>query len=128
MKTLSLKRILLLILIGIFPSLKEQIKASSLNQSSLMPTNLRCEYLVDPLGIGEVNPRLSWEMESGKGKSSLRGQKQTAFQVQVFSTQKLFSKGIADLWDSGQITSDQSTQLEYQDRLPDHVSGQTHAV
>jgi alpha-L-rhamnosidase len=114
MKVFSLKRILLMILMGILPSLNEQVNASSLNPSSLMPANLRCEYLIDPLGIGEVNPRLSWEMECGKGKASLRGQKQTAFQVQVFSTQKLLSKGIADLWDSGQITSDQSTQLEYQ--------------
>jgi hypothetical protein len=28
----------------------------------LSPTNLRCEYRVDPLAIEEVFPRLSWEL------------------------------------------------------------------
>lgn len=105
MKTLSLGRILVWSLIAILPSLKEQAKASS-DPSSLTLTNLRCEYLVDPLGIGESNPRLSWELEPPAGKASLRGQKQTAFQVQVASTQELLAKDKADLWDSGQVTSD----------------------
>ena len=28
-------------------------------------TNLRCEYLADPLGIDVVMPRLSWVIEDG---------------------------------------------------------------
>src|SRR4051812_17732566 len=39
-------------------------------------TALRCEYLVNPLGIDEKRPRLSWVIESEQ-----RGQKQTAYQV-----------------------------------------------
>ena len=42
---------------------------------------LRCEYRVDPLGIGVTEPRLSWEMHDSR-----RGAKQTAYQVLVAST------------------------------------------
>ncbi len=54
-----------MILIGITTSLNELVKASSLNPSSLGLTNLRYEYLIDPIGIGEVNPRLSCDTENG---------------------------------------------------------------
>ena len=39
-------------------------------------TDLRCEYLLDPLGIDEEQPQLSWRIES-----DTPGQKQTAYQV-----------------------------------------------
>src|ERR1035438_2157828 len=38
----------------------------------LTPKQLRCEYLVNPPGIDEAHPRLSWVVESGA-----RGQRQT---------------------------------------------------
>jgi alpha-L-rhamnosidase len=31
-------------------------------------TNLRCEYLEDPLGIDVAKPRLSWKLETGNWK------------------------------------------------------------
>jgi len=55
------------------------------------PTYLRCEYRVGPLGIDEKHPRLSW-VPSAKG-AVVRGQKQTAYQIQVASSQSLLSKG-----------------------------------
>jgi len=70
--------------------------------------HLRCEYLVDPLGIDVVKPRLSWVMESSR-----RGERQTAYQVLVASTPELLSGNIGDLWDSGKVESDQSVQVEY---------------
>lgn len=60
-------------------------------------TNLRCEYLKDPLGIDVAKPRLSWQLVSAE-----RDQKQTACQVIV-----------EGLWDSGKIPSDQSINVEY---------------
>jgi len=39
----------------------------------LQPTCLRCEHLVDPLGIDTRQPRLSWQLES-----AARGQRQAA--------------------------------------------------
>jgi hypothetical protein len=50
-------------------------------------THLRCEYLVDPLGIDVVKPRLSWVMESAR-----RGERQTAYQILVASTPELLVK------------------------------------
>ena len=71
-------------------------------------TNLRCEYLADPLGIDVKKPRLSWVIESAQ-----RGERQTAYEVLVASTPELLAKDQGDLWDSGKLASDQSIQVEY---------------
>ena len=83
-------------------------------------TNLRCEYLVNPLGIDVVKPRLSWVIEErgqGAGAGSRetvdRGQKQIAYQILVASSQDLLKKEQGDLWDSGKVASDQSIHVEY---------------
>ena len=69
---------------------------------------LRCEYRVDPLGIDILRPRLSWEMHDGR-----RGAAQTAYQVLVASGPQKLAAGQGDLWDSGKVKSDQSTQIVY---------------
>ncbi len=76
--------------------------------SGLLPTQLRCEYLVNPPGIDEPHPRLSWVVESGQ-----RGQRQTAYQVLVASEDSLLGKDRGDLWDSGKVVSDQTTGIVY---------------
>jgi alpha-L-rhamnosidase len=75
--------------------------------------NLRCEYLKNPLGIDVFKPRLSWVIEEGGQKIKDRGQKQTAYQVLVASSEKLLKNDNGDLWDSGKLLSDQSIQVEY---------------
>ncbi|NLH40417.1 MAG: family 78 glycoside hydrolase catalytic domain [Planctomycetes bacterium] len=72
------------------------------------PQNLRCEYLMNPLGIDVVEPRLSWTLESDK-----RGQVQTAYRILVASSPKLLDKETGDLWDSGKVVSSQSNQIVY---------------
>jgi alpha-L-rhamnosidase len=74
----------------------------------LTPQNLRCEYLVDPLGIDTAAPRLSWTLAS-----SQPGQVQTAYRVLVASNPKLLGKETGDLWDSGKVISNQSSQILY---------------
>jgi hypothetical protein len=69
---------------------------------------LRCEYLVNPLGIHETAPRLSWRMRSG-----LRGERQTAYQVHVASEPDLLAHHNGDLWDSGKVASDESAHVPY---------------
>jgi len=76
------------------------------------PAHLRCEYLVNPLGIDAEKPRLSWIIEDGSA-SEVRGQKQTAYQVWVASTPELLAKGQGDLWDSGKVMSDATAHIEY---------------
>ena len=69
----------------------------------------RCEYLVNPLGIDVVKPRLSWVLESKE-----RGQKQVAYQILVASSREKLDKDEGDLWDSGKVDSVQSIHVEYQ--------------
>jgi alpha-L-rhamnosidase len=75
-------------------------------------TNLRCEYLKNPLGIDVVQPRLSWVLES-----SVRGQKQTAYRIIVSSNEENFKRNRGDLWDSGKIKSDRTNQIVYNGQI-----------
>ncbi|MCX6897136.1 MAG: glycoside hydrolase family 78 protein [Verrucomicrobia bacterium] len=71
-------------------------------------TNLRCEYLSNPLGLDVPQPRLSWALES-----VARAQKQTAYRVLVASDLGDLAKDKGDLWDSGKVASDESGHIEY---------------
>lgn len=76
--------------------------------ATLEPVALRCEYRVNPLGLDEMQPRLTWRVES-----SQRGQKQTAYRILVASRAELLQKDTGDLWDSGKVLSDASVLLPY---------------
>ncbi|MBX3735083.1 MAG: family 78 glycoside hydrolase catalytic domain [Candidatus Didemnitutus sp.] len=71
-------------------------------------SSLRCEYLVDPLGLDERRPRLSWLLESGR-----RGARQVAFRVRVASTPEKLAAGETDRWDSGRVESAQTVHIAY---------------
>jgi len=75
---------------------------------------LTCEYLVDPLGIDVLEPRLSWSFASPTDGE--RGQVQTAYQILVASDKDLLHDDRGDLWDSGKVSSDQSTGVVYAGR------------
>lgn len=77
--------------------------------------NLRCEYHVNPLGIDQTSPRLSWELESARPDQ--RGQKQSAYQILVASDEDRLTEGEADWWDSGKIESDATNQIVYAGKL-----------
>jgi alpha-L-rhamnosidase len=79
--------------------------------ATLSPTNLRCEYRINPLGIGSQNPRLSWVLKSDKPQE--RGQKQSAYQIVVASSPEKLDAGKGDLWDTAQVQSDATAQIEY---------------
>ena len=66
-------------------------------------SHLRTEYLVNPLGIDERAPRFSWILEAAR-----RGARQAAYRIQVGR-----SLGGGDMWDSGWVKSDASTQIAY---------------
>jgi alpha-L-rhamnosidase len=75
---------------------------------SVKVANLRCEYLVNPLGVDVVTPRLSWKLESDQ-----RGQMQSAYRLLVAGSREKLDKNVGDLWDSGKVKSDQSIHLAY---------------
>lgn len=67
-----------------------------------------CEFRANPLGIDITRPRLSWQMQSDQP-----GARQTAYRILAASAPRLLKPGQADLWDSGQVASDQSVLVEY---------------
>lgn len=76
--------------------------------ADLRVTGLRCEYLVDPRGIDETAPRLSWRIESAR-----RGARQVTYRVLVASTPELLAAGRGDRWDSGPVDTDRTTHVGY---------------
>jgi alpha-L-rhamnosidase len=74
--------------------------------------NLRCEYMVNPLGVDKATPRLSWKIVS-----SMRGDLQKAYQVVVSSSRELLAKDDGDMWNTGKVESDRSVQLEYNGKV-----------
>ena len=83
----------------------------SSNQQLIRPVSLRCEYQVNPKGIDISKPSLSWLFETAG--TSLRGQKQSAYQVLVASRPEILARDSGDLWNSGLVKSDQSIQVLY---------------
>lgn len=83
-------------------------EAASLDPGRLAVRGLRAEYRVDPLGIDERQPQLSWIVESTE-----RGERQTAYRVLVATSAEKLREGAADLWDSGRVESDATSQIVY---------------
>jgi alpha-L-rhamnosidase len=79
--------------------------------AAVKPDDLRCEYLVNPLGIDGVKPRLCWKLAAIRAKD--RGLTQTAYQVLVADDEEKLRADEGDLWDSGKVASDQSIHVEY---------------
>ena len=76
--------------------------------ADIKPANLRCEWLVNPLGVDAARPRLSWMLESDQ-----RNQTQSAYQILAASDEKALRANRGDLWDSGKVGSDESLHIEY---------------
>ncbi len=85
------------------------VSCTTKQQPSLQVTNLKCEYLHNPLGIDMTHPRLSWQL-TGEG----RGRMQTAYQLMAATAETLFEKDSANLWNTGRIESDKSVQVRYE--------------
>ncbi len=76
--------------------------------AGITPVNLRTEWLTEPVGLDAPRPRLSWHLESAE-----RGQRQSAYQVLIGSDRSMLKPGLADLWDSGKVTSDETLNIAY---------------
>jgi len=79
--------------------------------SALRPAELRCLGAVDPLGVDDPAPSLSWKLRGGR-----RGLAQTAYRIQAAATEALVRSGKPDLWDSGRVASDAQTGILYAGR------------
>jgi alpha-L-rhamnosidase len=81
---------------------------SSRAAAPLTPELLRCEYRVNPFGIDETAPRLSWQVTSKQ-----RDERQTAYQVLVAGSAAALGRNEGDLWDSGKVAGDDTTAIVY---------------
>jgi alpha-L-rhamnosidase len=70
--------------------------------------HLKCEYLVNPLGIDALQPRLSWVL-----RDPHRGAAQTAYQIVVSTDTVLLKEGKADVWNSGIVKSSNTNAILY---------------
>jgi len=75
---------------------------------NLQLARLRCEHLVNPLGIDIPTPRLSWELASER-----RGARQAAYRITAAASERALLDNAALVWDSGRIESDQSIYVPY---------------
>jgi alpha-L-rhamnosidase len=79
--------------------------------TEMQPTSLRCEYLTNPLGLGEPSPRLGWILESNR-----RSQTQSAYQILVADNEEDLKADRGTLWDSGKVPSNRSVNVVYNGR------------
>ncbi len=91
------------------PELCDFADTSGAARAPISAYALRCEYLVNPLGIDVQRPRLSWLLDS-----TARNQRQTAYQVLVASNLTDLIQGCGNLWDSGKVISSETTQVAYE--------------
>jgi alpha-L-rhamnosidase len=67
------------------------------------PDNLKCEYMINPLGIDIPHPRLTWKMNDER-----MGARQTSLRVFVGTDSAGVAEGKANMWSSGHINSDRN--------------------
>ena len=72
------------------------------------PVHLRCEALVNPLGIDSAVPHLSWQSDSTE-----HNWRQSAYQILVASSAEQLMAEHADVWDSGKVSSEESVGIAY---------------
>lgn len=76
---------------------------------TITASNLRVEYLKNPLGIDIPDPRFSWNLESEK-----RGTFQSAFQIQLANNvEDIIGTGLK-MWDTGKASGTQSINIIYE--------------
>ena len=78
-------------------------------EGAVRPDRMRCEYLENPEAVDVPSPRLSWIVRTD---STVYGQCQSGWQVQVASSEELLRRGRADRWDSGRVGGD-SMRVRY---------------
>lgn len=74
--------------------------------AQISPEILLTENRETPLGLDNANPKFTWKLTSAKSNK-----KQSAYQLQVSTEEKNFSRSI--IWDSDKVTSSQSVGVKY---------------
>ena len=79
--------------------------------STCQPERLRCEYLVNPLGLDVLHPRLDWILTGSI--TTPRNLSQSSYHILVASSPEKLAQDQGDLWDSGEVKSDETSFIVY---------------
>jgi len=75
--------------------------------TTVQVAELRCEYRKNPVGLGAMRPRFSWQLRADRPHVLQR-----AYRIQVSSALAGFDEDHL-VWDTGMVESDQSNLVEY---------------
>jgi len=98
---LKLSLTLLLVVFLSIPELADAAQDTELH-------DLRCENLINPLGIATVSPGLSWKI-----KGERNGIVQKAYQILAASDSLLLNENQADLWNTGKVVSESTVLVAW---------------
>jgi alpha-L-rhamnosidase len=76
--------------------------------SGIGPVDLRVDNLRTALGIDDASPSFSWQLAD-----PARGAQQTAYEVNVATSETALKAGKADVWNSGRVAGGQSVNVRY---------------
>ena len=72
------------------------------------PVGLVCEFLVNPIGLETLAPRLSWRIDDKRNGAS-----QTAYRLVAASSPGKLDAGKPDLWDTGRVATCNTLDIAY---------------
>ena len=78
--------------------------------------NLTCEHEENPIGIENVRPRFSWQINSQE-----RHFEQSAWQLLVADSEEEVTSGNGRIWDSGKVNSASSVLVSFAEIGRAHV-------
>jgi alpha-L-rhamnosidase len=87
----------------------------------LIVTELTCEYRSPAMGVDETSPLLGWQEKTAP---AARGQRQTAYRMQVASSLRLLEAGKPDMWDTRKRNGSTHNNIAYGGRPL--LSGKTY--
>lgn len=96
-----MRYLLLIISICLFATCK--------NAERTKPKSLTVERKTVPLGIDNSAPQFGWIIQTGQ-----QGYEQSAWQIQVASSEKALKNGAADMWDSEKVESSEQQFITYE--------------
>ncbi len=103
-----IKYSLTFVLLSLLAGFQNTIAFYQIPNGNLSLANLKTEYKINPIGIDETKPRLSWEIIS-----NVPGTHQTAYQIVTANSLEGLSNESQFIWNTNKVQSDQSIQVIY---------------
>lgn len=98
---------LLCLMMTLFPA-SASLAAAPLTTYGAVVDRLQTDDLQTPLGLDDALPHFSWQLQDTR-----MGARQTAYRIQIASSEINLRQGKADLWDSGRVSGSQSVGVAY---------------